>query len=131
MDLNTTMGSLRSNVKKQGVNFSECYNPCLTETNLSLPKSVAYCAKKKTDGYYSDGSYYDGKFNRDKPLLVYILKNRHKLRDKYEKTEWQEARDECMKFATGIKRKKLFEHFDIWNERTYAAYNDCLKERGY
>jgi len=142
MDLNVAMGSVRSNPKQQGVSYSECYSPCLTETMKSFPTSVATCKYEESDDYYTDGSYYKtkggfeviiivpGKDNSDTSGLQKLFKNKHKLRDKYEKTEWQKARDECMEVTSQIKIKRSGT-LQTQNERLFALYNDCLKERGY
>ena len=122
--MNVSMGSLRSN---KGVSHRQCYNPCAIDAYKPFPTSVATCKYEGIKGHYSDGSYYHSSGNSS--YLYIVLKNRHKLKDKYEKTEWQKARDECMELTS--KKKKLFELPMSYHERLFGLYNDCLKERGF
>jgi len=128
-DMNVTMGSVRSNKKDDSGNFGKCYNPCVREAMEPFPTSIATCALKESDDYYTDGSYYRPQ-SANQPSLQKLFKNKHKLRGKYEKTEWQKARDECMEL-TSKKKGKFFEKWDEQFQRLLALYNDCLKERGY
>jgi len=121
--MNVAMGSLRSN---KGVSHNQCYTPCAIDAYKPFPTSVATCKYEGIKGHYSDGSYYYSSGNSRQLLL----KNRHKLKDKYEKTEWQKARDECMEL-TSKKGIKWFETPMRHQERLLGLYNDCLKERGY
>ncbi len=127
MDMNVAMGSLRSN---KGVSHRQCYNPCAIDAYKPFPTSVATCKYEGVKGHYSDGSYYYSHINPNYPSFDEKLKNIHKLKDKYEKTEWQKARDECMEL-TSKKRIKWLERPMQHNERLLGLYNDCLKERGY
>jgi len=122
-DRSVTYRSARSGIKHGG-----CYMPCLTEAMKSYPTSVATCAFKESDDYYTDGSYYRPQYNKSAWLSV-IFTNKHKLRNKYEKTDWQKARDECMELTS--KKTKYFEAPILEQERLIALYNDCLKERGF
>lgn len=124
MEMNVAMGSLRSN---KGVSHNQCYKPCAIDAYKPFPTSVATCKYEGIKGHYSDGSYYHSSGNSS--YLYIVLKNRHKLKDKYEKTEWQKARDECMELTS--KKKKLFELPMSYHERLFGLYNDCLKERSY
>jgi len=126
MNQNVGMGSLRNYKKDETGNFNECFNPCFKETLKTFPTSIATCKYEGVKGHYSDGSYYYSSGISHQLLL----KNRHKLKDKYEKTEWQKARDECMEL-TSKKRIKWLERPMQHNERLLGSYNDCLKERGY
>ena len=128
MEMNVAMGSLRSN---KGVSHNQCYTPCAIDAYKPFPTSVATCKYEGTKGHYSDGSFYDSPYNLDSAstLLSEKLKNTHKLKDKYEKTEWQKARDECMEL-TSKKGRKWYERRMQRKERL-GLYNDCLKERGY
>jgi len=123
--MNVSMGSLRSN---KGVSHRQCYNPCAIDAYKPFPTSVATCKYEGIKGHYSDGSYYYSSGNSSN--LSIVLKNRHKLKDKYEKTEWQKARDECMEL-TSKKRIKWLEGPVSYQERLLGLYNDCLKERGF
>jgi len=123
--MNVSMGSLRSN---KGVSHRQCYNPCAIDAYKPFPTSVATCKYEGIKGRYSDGSFYFSSGNSSNLYLV--LKNRHKLKDKYEKTEWQKARDECMEL-TSKKRIKWLEGPVSYQERLLGLYNDCLKERGF
>ena len=60
-----------------------CATPCV---ELGYP-----IAEHVEGGYYSDGSYYATCEN--------VFENIHPTRDKYEKTQWQKDRDECMKLT--------------------------------
>jgi len=126
MDKSLAMGSVRSNEKNRGVNYSECYNPCVIDAFKPFPTSVSACKYEGIKGHYSDGSYYDSRENSN---LKMMLINKHKLRNRYEKTEWQQARDECMELTS--KKGKFFETPVAQHERLLGLYNDCLKERGY
>jgi len=80
-------------------------------------------------GYYTDGSYYSTcKSDKSNPFL-----NLHPTNDKYEKTNWQKDRDECMKLTyDNIKP-------NFWNQtgtprffnRSKKYYRECLNEKGY
>ena len=120
--MNVSMGSLRSN---KGVSHRQCYNPCAIDAYKPFPTSVATCKYEGIKGHYSDGSYYYSSGNS----WQLLLKNKHELKDKYEKTEWQKARDECMEL-TSKKGRKWYERRMQRKERL-GLYNDCLKERGY
>ncbi len=122
MEMNVAMGSLRSN---KGVSHNQCYKPCAIDAYKPFPTSVATCKYEGVKGHYSDGSFYYSSGN----LIQLLLKNRHELKDKYEKTEWQKARDECMELTS--KKKKGFELPMSYHERLFGLYNDCLKERGF
>jgi len=83
-------------------------------------------------GYYSDGSYY--------ATCVNDFENVHPTRKKYEKTQWQKARDECMELTfknvtTWWKRNRrhlfLEWSYQKWLKRAKKYYKSCLKERGY
>jgi len=125
MDMNVAMGSLRSN---KGLSHNQCYNPCAIDAYKLLPSSIPTCKYEGIKGHYSDGSYcHSSGYSSN---LYIVLKNRHKLKDKYEKTEWQKARDECMEL-TSKKRIKFLEGLGSYQERLFGFYNDCLKERGY
>jgi len=130
MNQNVGMGSLRNYKKDETGNFNECFNPCFKETMKTFPTSVATCALEKSDNYYTDGSYYNPSYVPDVPLLKVIFANKNKLRDSYEKTEWQKARDQCMEI-TSKKKGKFFESVDGQFHRMFGLYNECLKERGY
>jgi len=125
MDMNVAMGSLRSN---KGVSHNQCYNPCAIDAYKPFPTSVATCKYEGIKGHYSDGSYYHSSGNSSN--LYIVLKNRHKLKDKYEKTEWQKTRDECMEL-TSKKGIKWLEGPVSYQERLLGLYNNCLKERGF
>ena len=125
MEMNVAMGSLRSN---KGVSHNQCFNPCAIDAYKPFPTSVATCKYEGVKGRYSDGSYYHSSGNSSN--LSIVLKNRHKLKDKYEKTEWQRARDECMEL-TSKKRIKWLEGPGSYQERLLGLYNNCLKEKGY
>ena len=62
-------------------------------------------------GYYSDGSYY--------AKCSYPFENIHPTKDKYEKTNWQKDRDECIDLVSEI------------SARSPYYYRRCLKEKGY
>jgi len=128
MEMNVAMGSLRSN---KGVSHNQCYTPCAIDAYKPFPTSVATCKYEGTKGHYSDGSFYDSPYNLDSAstLLSEKLKNTHKLKDKYEKTEWQKTRDECMELT--IEQEKKFGFPWTKNKWTLGLYNECLKERGY
>jgi len=118
VDMNVVMGATRPG---GGMSFGECRQNCINEVIKSAPNLVAHCAKKKTDGYYSDGSYYYSSSGSD---LAQLFNNTHKNKDKYKKNEWQKARDECMDIAR--KQNGVFS-----SQIIYDSYNDCLKERGF
>jgi len=128
MNQNVGMGSVRNYEKDETGNFNECFNPCFKEAMKTFPTSVASCSFKESDDYYTDGSYYKPQ-STNQPWLHLLFTNKHKLRDKYEKTDWQKARDECMEITS--KKKIFFETMNGQFQRLFALYNDCLKERGY
>jgi len=128
MDKSGAMGSVRSSGSKS-MSYSECYNPCVIEAAKPFPTSMATCKYEGVKGHYNDGSYYDTKLHPDYNHLITLLKNRHKLKDKYEKTVWQKARDECMSITS--EQSNMFELAGPQEERLIGLYNDCLKERGY
>ena len=77
-------------------------------------------------GYYSDGSYYAGCMNP--------FENIHPTKDKYERTQWQKDRDECMELTyqnieQGFWSREYF--YAKWLNRAKKYYRDCLRERGY
>ena len=108
--------------------YYDCHNPCVSEAKKHYPTSIATCKQDETEGYYSDTSYYDSPSKNSIDHRLYV--NKHKLKDKYEKTEWQKARDECMEQTSSIK-KKFLEKSMAFQEKTFSTYNDCLKERGF
>jgi len=130
MDLNVTMGSVRSGIKDQGQDYSGCYNPCVKEAIKPFPTTLATCAFKESDDYYTDGSYYKPQ-SANKSSLQQIFTNRHKLRNKYEKTDWQQARDKCMELTWKKNDKTYFKSIESRNIMMIDFYNDCLKERGH
>jgi len=129
VDKHVAMGSVRSNKKDDSGNFSECYNPCFKEAIKPFPTTLATCAFKESDDYYTDGSYYTPSTNN--PSLQKIFTNKHKLRNKYEKTDWQQARDKCMELTWKKNHKTYFKSIRNRNIMMIDFYNDCLKERGY
>ncbi len=130
MDLNVTMGSVRSNKKDDSGNFIECYNPCFKEAIKPFPTTLATCAFKESDDYYTDGSYYKPR-STDSPSLQKIFTNKHKLRNKYEKTDWQQARDKCMELTWKKNDKTYFKSIESRNIMMIDFYYDCLKERRF
>jgi hypothetical protein len=81
-------------------------------------------------GYYADGSYYATCMNP--------FENIHPTKDKYEKTQWQKDRDECMQLTyENVKqgfwsRKPNQPHFYAkWLKRAKKYYQGCMRERGY
>jgi len=123
--MNVSMGSLRSN---KGVSHNQCFKPCAIDAYKLLPSSIPTCKYEGINGHYSDGSYYHSSGNSSD--LYIVLNNRHKLKDKYEKTEWQKARDGCMEL-TSKKGRKLKGTPTSRRKKMLGLYNDCLKERGY
>jgi len=84
-------------------------------------------------GLYSDGSYYnqcDEWGNWFRFGEQYGWKNRHPKKDQYEKTEWQNARDECLEL-TYIEEKREGGYWGDLRKKLIGLYNDCLKERGF
>jgi len=81
--MNVVMGATRSG---GGMSFAECRHKCINDVVKSAPTSVAHCAKKKTDGYYSDGSYY---YSSSSSGIAQLFNNTHKKKDKYKKNEWR------------------------------------------
>ena len=118
VDMNVVMGVTRSG---GGMGVGECRHKCIDKVIKSTPSSVAHCARKKTDGYYSDGSYY---YSSSVSGLAQLFNNTHKSKDKYKKNEWQSARDECMETASKQNR-------GLSSQIIYDSYNECLKERGF
>jgi len=127
LDKNVAMGSVREYDGKVEPSYYDCYKPCVFKALEPFPSSVATCKYEGTEGYYSDGSYYDSPSRESIDRRLY--ENTHKLKDKYEKSEWQKARDECMEFTS--KKKKFFETASMKQKRMYSTYNNCLKERGF
>ena len=117
VDMNVVMGATRPG---GGMSFAECRQKCINDVVNSAPDSVAHCAKKKTDGYYSDGSYY---YSSAGNQIAQLFKNSHKKRDRYKRNQWQTARDECMDEASMMDSAGFTEVYD--------AYNNCLKGKGF
>jgi hypothetical protein len=113
----------------------ECHEEC-TEYKDTCAKwciEMGYpIAEHVEGGYYSDGSYYASCEN--------LFENIHPTGNKYEKTQWQKDRDECMELT--------FENVKLtWWDRKHRSHNrwlkratspqaeyyykSCLRERGY
>jgi len=113
----------------------ECNESCNYEALKYYPTSMATCKDKGIYGYYSDGSYYDSP--RKWGIDYRFFNNTHELKDKYDKTKWQKARDECMQKVSEIKEYMKFQRYPNTapksspNPNGTRFYNECLKERGF
>lgn len=109
---------------------TNCWRICIEEKYKSLS-----IAKHIEGGYYSDGSYYvTYKDRRPRPVLggIFIFRNIHPTRLKYQKTKWQKDRDECMKLTDeNVKEGGIFERSRTVFNRKKEYYRNCLKERGH
>jgi len=131
--------------------YRKCEKPCKEKAakELSTTLSIATCKDEGIYGYYSDGSYYNSTV---KNMITYdFFINKHELKDKYEKNEWQKTRDACMqkvsenkeymKKQSKIKSSDEFQFPDTNeyrknfpsspNPKATRFYNECLKERGF
>jgi len=78
-------------------------------------------------GYYSDGSYYATYVG----WTIYFFRNIHPTRVKYEKTKWQEDRDECMELTDENIKEGIVYLSISFDNNSVGYYQNCLKERGY
>ncbi len=98
--------------------FYNCVKPCI-EKGYSI-------AEHLEGGYYSDGSYYASCEN--------LFENIHPTGNKYEKTQWQKVRDECMELTFQNVKLTLWYRGvfkNKWMKRAKKYYQDCLNEKGY
>lgn len=87
-------------------------------------------------GFYSDGSYY--KAGEQKCTYGYGgFENVHPTKDKYEKTQWQKDRDECMQLTSEnvkcsfMNTRRSTTSPDSYFSLSKKYYRECLSERGY
>jgi len=103
--------------------FRQCYAGCPFICMDEKYKSTSV-ARHISDGYYSDGSYYE---HADSTYF----KNIHPKKEEYEKSKWQKDRDECMELTFEHENKFKFEYPQTRINRFHSYYKNCLNERGY
>jgi len=104
------------------INKLSCIRGCIEKINP--------IAMHIEGGYYSDGSYYAMCFNP--------FENIHPTKDKYEQTQWQKDRDECMQLTYENVKQGFWSRepsqgyfYAKWLKRANKYYKGCLRERGY